>query len=196
METVQANQLAMKEDLQQIKREQLTIKKDQAIIKEQVKVQQQKTDALFQRLQALHLHLTNQHQDDRKIVQDKVHKASQQVIEKTAENLLTLEKNVKRNVKKNLVRVAASLDEVIYQDIIINKQLRTILALLKTQSKASKGYSAESKANLREALLLMRVHLGAHDQTIAEELNRDGIPTLTGQGEWTALKVKRFLSSN
>ncbi len=128
-------------------------------------------------------------------MQDKVHQASQQVIEKTAENLLTLEKNVKRNVKKNLVRVAASLDEVIYQDIIINKQLRTILALLKTQSKAAKGYSAESKANLREAMLLMREHLDASDQTIAEELNRDSIPTLTGQGEWTALKVKRFLAS-
>jgi hypothetical protein len=96
------------------------------------------------------------------------------------------------------------VDDVLSVSHAARQQLQVILRLLEEREarqavqamkKMKKGYDAEGKKDLRDALLHLRTHCGLSDHLIAEELNHNGVVTLTGQGLWTALKVKRFLGS-
>ncbi len=177
----------MKQDLS-------AIKKDQSLIKEQVKLQQQKTDALFNRVQELHGTLSKLHQADRKLQKQENYHNLHAISQSVAGNLVQVEMNLREEINKDLEKLYSLFEALHYQNLITHKELHN-LSILHQSKRQKKGLDASQKADLKVAMQALRLSLGKSDQTIADDLNRDGIPTLTGQGEWTALKVKRFLGS-
>lgn len=64
-----------------------------------------------------------------------------------------------------------------------------------TPKSSKKPYNQSSRANLKTMIRHLHEKRGQDFEQIARSLNQAKTPTLTGQGKWTALKVKRFLAN-